>query len=150
MTEDQKVALTRLAMILETGQAENRIALDRQAAYAEALRALLSTSIADTAGAIRNQSLEEAAKICDKWADHYGDEESTGQQFACDRCADSIRDLFAAPPAPSVADAAGASEVHIATVYEDNDGTKHVQLDVENFDDLPVGMKLYARYENEL
>ena len=52
--------------------------------------------------------------------------------------------------APSIADAAGAGEVHIATVYEDNDGTKHVQLDVENFDDLPVGMKLYARYENEL
>ena len=47
-------------------------------------------------------------------------------------------------------DAAGASEVHIATVYEDNDGGKHVQLEVKNFDELPVGMKLYARYENGL
>lgn len=113
-------------------------------------RALLSASIADTEGEIRSRALDEAAQVCDRWANHYGDEESAGQQFACDRCGDSIRDMFAAPPAPSVADAAGASEVHIATVYEDNDGFKHVQLDVENFDDLPVGMNLYARYENGL
>jgi hypothetical protein len=40
--ENQIATLTRLAMILEAGQAENGIDLARQATYAEALRALLA------------------------------------------------------------------------------------------------------------
>jgi hypothetical protein len=44
VTNDQIATLTRLAMILEAGQAENGIDLARQATYAEALRALLSAT----------------------------------------------------------------------------------------------------------
>ena len=32
---------------------------------------------------------------------------------------------------------------HIASVYEDSDGTKYVQFDVEDAEDIPVGTKLY-------
>lgn len=44
LTDEQIATLTRLAMILEAGQAENGIDLARQATYAEALRALLSAT----------------------------------------------------------------------------------------------------------
>lgn len=41
MSDEHRWILTRLMMILSAGQAENGIALDRQAIYAEALRAVL-------------------------------------------------------------------------------------------------------------
>ena len=44
MNEDQMATLTRLAMVLEAGKAENGIDCARQVAYAVALRALLAAS----------------------------------------------------------------------------------------------------------
>jgi hypothetical protein len=42
MNEDSRAVVTRLAMLLEAGQAANGIAHERQEIYAEALRALLA------------------------------------------------------------------------------------------------------------
>lgn len=45
MTDDQVATLSRLAMILEAGQAENGIDRARQATYAEALKAALESRV---------------------------------------------------------------------------------------------------------
>jgi hypothetical protein len=50
------------------------------------------------------------------------------------------RALLASKPAES--DKQEAME-HLASVYEDSDGTKYVQFDVEDAEDIPVGTKLY-------
>jgi hypothetical protein len=44
-----------------------------------------------------------------------------------------------------IADAGSRQEEveHIASVYEDKDGTKYVQFDIEDAEDIPVGTKLY-------
>ncbi|SAL59342.1 hypothetical protein AWB71_03271 [Caballeronia peredens] len=82
---------------------------------------------------IRDAALEQAAKVCDRLADLYGDEESTGQQFACDRCADYIRDLLTTP---SVADAAGASESQRGEL--ESLLASHVELNMNNYHDAEV------------
>jgi hypothetical protein len=50
--------------------------------------------------------------------------------------------LKSAAPTPERADADTAG-AHIASVYEDKDGMKYVQFDIEDAEDIPIGTKLY-------